>query len=239
MKKAFLSVAMVLACCVFSHAATFKSSDGYSFDYPDSWVALDQNDREAAEKAAREKGLKIPPDALKNVSCFLANPKPGKSGFAANVNVIIAKGSRNVNEATRGELEKEYANTIKKSGLNTSNVKVSIIKAGGHDAFSVVATNKVQGLAYTLKQWQVIIPVNDKMYTLTCTAPTKEYTDNEAAFKKVIDSLKVDAGMPGWLWGAIVGGGIGAGVGGVMGFLKMLRKRPAAQAPAAPPGPQA
>ena len=236
MKKAILSVTVILLIAAFAHAATFKSPDGYSFDHPDAWTVMDKSDREAAEKAAREKGLELPSDTANKVSCLLANPTRGKSGFAANVDVLITKGAPTVSESALREVKDSYPDKMKKMNIQSSNVQGSIIKAAGYDAISITALNRIPGVAQPVKQWQIMIPAGGKTYIVTCTAAAREFAANEAAFKQVIDSLKVPAGMPGWLNGAIIGGVVGGIAGGVITIVKKRRAKTATPTtPSMPP----
>jgi hypothetical protein len=68
-----------------------------------------------------------------------------------------------------------------------------------------------------VRQKQVVVPVGNKTYTLTCSAASSDYAKYEPMFDRSILSFQIEGGFFSELPGAVRGGIIGAIVGGLVG----------------------
>lgn len=237
-------VAVVLGMMTLSvRAAHYKSPDGYSFDYPDSWKVIDKENRDEAVADARRNGMALPAETGLHTSCVVADLAPTRAKFAANINVVVTDvRSAVVDEENLKQIRQQFPLTLRQGGMTVTNFQASITRVDGRDAFSLKWLSRVPGLNATMSQWQLLVPVNDKLYTVTFTAAQSDYAAHEKDFKQIAQSLSLAGGLPAWVMGGIAGGGIGAVTGLVLWLVRRKRPRVVPAVPAmagAPPIPPA
>lgn len=205
---------LVLAVTLCATAARYNSADGYSFDYPDSWTVV----------ADRK-----PIDSRTHYSCKLAESKVFGSNFAANMNIVIAtrEGVLPVLPDNLQRVERITRGSLQRDGMTISSFQSEIVKVAGFDAFSCKWAGRVTGMETPLSQWQLTLRTNDGSFCITFTSAQDDYPANAEIFKQIVASLTISpsGGMPGWLVGALAGGGVGAMAGLVLWLVVRARKK--------------
>lgn len=169
-----LSLISVTAFPVIAKSSvnSYKSSDGYSINYPASWTQQDQK-------------------STYNITLFKSPPESETDDFAENVNVVVEK-APNLN------LNKYY--TLAMSMMNDPKnpyplQDFKILKTGDKTVNKMPAKYLIYSHNYAGKGLEVktyIFYKNNNGYVLTCTATNESFPKYEATFDQIVSTFKIN-----------------------------------------------
>lgn len=182
----------------------FTSALGFSIQYPDGWTPMSKEQSDEARKAIAPVVAKLGVN-LDQVTVMIV--KPGDGPFAPNLNVVVTNGVIALREADKARMRENINKIAAALSGRASDVSVDIEQVNG--AGALVGRYVITGPNGSMRQTQTMVPGKDKTYIVTCSALAADWEDQEAAFKGMIDSLKVARGMPKAAEAALLTGGFG------------------------------
>jgi hypothetical protein len=206
-------------------AADYNDSTGFSFTYPDGWVAVTKPGKDIDEKT-------IPPEInnwLKKNNVDLnklcvALIRDGKDEFLENLNVVVTDQEIPVNDASMKKLIDTLSEQYRGMGAIIDNLDGRIQKLGTNQAVVIDVQPRLPSVPFPIRQRQVFFPGGGKTYIVTCTASVHTFAEHSPTFDAVLASFKVPApstkgfDMNRILIMAIVGGAVG----GLIALFKKL-----------------
>lgn len=158
-------VALVFLFAVPASAApnTWKDEkDGFSFDYPETWVPVDES-------------------MLGNMSVAVYT-KP-VDNFATNFNVVVTR-PQGVPSATEAELAEVYRSVM------TDLEMMSFKKDSFRGEVCIITEYRWTQGTHRVQQRQYLVDHGDKGYSLTFTALRSNFGDYEGAFETILNSFE-------------------------------------------------
>jgi hypothetical protein len=207
---------------------TFTSPQGFTLTPAPGWIV-------ASKDVTNELAGKVQ-DALKNVKDIDLNKfaavvyNTADPSGAQNMNVVVSPDPIPIDESgVEDKLSTMLRDQFKGVGITIDKLSVNHKTIGTHAALLADMESTMNGTP--IRQWQAYFPSADHTLIVTCTAPQSLFTSVEPAFNQTLESMtfpeaKSGSKVPGWLTGAIIGGGIGL-VYGI--FVALLKKRKPAE----------
>ena len=231
-----LPALLVLVAAAAGFSAEHKDPAGFSFRYPDEWVAVTGLNEGMLQPAVRD-WLKQGEVDFSRIDVIVVDPR--QTDFFANCNVLRVPGELAITEATRQKLLKEAADQFQRAGITVENLRIDIRRFGMHDAIVFDFDSRMPFLQERLHQRQAHFPGGGQTHVVTCSAPASRFPQYEQPFDMILSSFHVPPRQStGFDWknvrssattGAIIGGLAGA----VAVLLQQFKKKkvPATPAP--------
>jgi hypothetical protein len=184
---------------------TYRSSKGYSIQYPTGWQEVDSATRNQLTGAVGGTGG-LGPDVIFAKGNLLAG--------ATNINIVVVDDEMPINEEARTILRSMPKKLTKVLGGHAENIVVRNETVNNRAALSLQYDHSIG--SKTMTMLQINIPISGRTYSLTYTAPRDEFRDHEPTFRMMIASLETSAlaSLPSWAWMGI----FGAFFGGIVAF---------------------
>ncbi len=207
-------------------AKEFKGQQGFSFEYPASWVIATKEQTQKAGKALESVAPNIKQVDLNRMAVAVYNP--AYQEFAENLNVVITRGAIPIDTNMCSKYSATITDGFRKTGINVSDVQVSFATVAGINAVTAHwQTLWPRGRA-PIRHWQVSVPHKRQTFIITCSARNTDWARLEPLFQRMVNSLRFEPDMipsfdelPGYVKGMIIGGIIG----GIIGFFVMAFKK--------------
>jgi hypothetical protein len=185
-------VMILMGSCVSSiEGGEYSDPTGFSFTYPDDWVA--------AARPGNEINNKTKPDIkewldknkidLSKLSMVLIHNT--KEEYKENINVDVESGQIQVDDEGLKELWDILTKQYKSIGVAVENVDKKVRKIGANDVIVIEYQFTMPQLKYPLKQKQVFFPGGGKTYIVCCTAKADAFADQSQTFDAILSSFQV------------------------------------------------
>lgn len=210
-----------------ANGGEYSDPAGYSFAYPDGWIAITKDRHGAVAES-------LPPEAknwlknnnidLKQTSVILI--RNAREEFLENMNVIVNRQELPVNERTKNELVDLMAKQLQSRGATVAKVDGGIQKVGSQDAIVLNLESELPFVRFPLRQQQVFFVGGGNTYVVTCTATRDTFATYSPIFDTILASFKLPAPTSrgfDWTRSAITGAIIGAIGGGLVAVLKLFK----------------
>jgi len=225
-------LALLLTASNRSFAAEHQDPAGFSFRYPDGWVAVTKLNEGSLEPAVRDWVAKGQVD-LSTINVVVVDAT--QTDFQANCNVLQVKGELAPTEATRQAALKDAAAQFKQVGVEAKNLRADIRQFGMHEVLVLDFDSRMPFLDLSLHQRQAHFAGGGKTYIVTCSALASQFPQRELEFDMILSSFHVPPRTStGWshvrssaTTGAIIGG-----IAGAVAYLFLQLKKKKEPAPA-------
>lgn len=176
--------------------------DGFTFELPDEWTALEVSD------AASGEGSFAPPVEGEKLAGAWALIEDGV--FRGNLTAVVRRGTSNGSGPTTDPGARAIRGAVERA-RSSAPLRVTDLRAvqvDGVSAYRIRASSEPMGSP--LEQLQYLIPGRQTI-ALTLTAPAGEFAAAESAVEEIAASLRVlekpsrSAEMPAWMCGSFLG----------------------------------
>jgi PsbP len=213
---AILAVAALAIGAPPAAAEEFSHSSGYSFTYPNGWVAVGDpgssiNPKEFSPEI--QKWLRKNNFSMSQVSMVLLRQSTGD--FVENLNVVVQGQQMPINDDSVKKLLQMLPQQYRAMGATVENLDARKRKFGANQAIELDYRVQLPGIATAIRQKQVFIPGGGNTYIVTCTAQADSFNDYSRTFETILVSFKVPTaaaaapGGSGFVFITVVGGAIG------------------------------
>jgi hypothetical protein len=233
---------ILLACGQSAFGETYSDPSGFSFTYPEGWIAVTQ-------KAMGDVNQIVPDDTkewvLKNnvdlSQIAVTVIRDGNEEFLENLNVVVKPQQIPVNDKFEKELKAAISQQLGTMGVKLEGVQSRIEKIGSRDAIVVTFQSRLPGVDDLLRQKQIMLPGGGNTYIITCTAKADSFDKYQPTFDAVLASFQAPApATQGFVWNqAAVSGAIGGVVGGMIAALALAKRSSSGKSKAKPESPTA
>ena len=239
-QRPLLIALILLAGGEAAFGETYADPSGFSFTYPEGWVAV--------TSAAMGDVKQVIPGELKDwvvrnnvdlnqIAVVLI--RDANEEFLENLNVVVKPQQIPVNDKTAKELTAAISQQYGTMGVKLEGVQGRVEKIGSHNAIVVGFQSRLPGVDATLRQKQIVIPGGGKTYIVTCTAKADTFDQYRPTFDGVLASFQAPAPVAqGFQWNqAALSGAIGGVVGGMIAALALAKRSLLGKAKPAPESP--
>ncbi len=207
---------------------TYADPAGFSFTYPEGWVAVNKAALGDANQA-------VPPEMkkwvaknnldLNRVAVVLIHQGPGE--FLDNLNVVVQQQQIPVNDKAVGELTAMLPKQYEAVGAQVKNMQGRVQKVGSREAVVLDYLMRLPGVAPLLRQRQVMFPGGGSTYIVTCTAPADSFDKTLPTFETVLASFQTPTpASTGFDWKRVGTNAVAWGIaGGLAGLLIALFRK--------------
>ena len=172
----------------FAVGGTFTDPSGFSFTYPDGWVAVNRGTLEDLNQVVQKWVSKNKIDFERVKVLVIRN---GKEEFLENVNVVVLDQEIPLNQNTLGKMKDVVVQQYQRVGAKADNVQARMKKFGNRNTVVVDYNLQLPRAPFPVRQRQVTFPGGGKSYIVTCTAKTDTFDHNEPVFERILTSFQV------------------------------------------------
>lgn len=233
----FLFVALILlAGGQLAGGDTLSDPSGFSFTYPDGWVAVNRESiGDVRQKVSEEtKGWVSSNVDFSRLTAILVRDSDDE--FRDNLNVVVDPRQLPLTDQNRIQVTRAIAEEYGKMGVKLDDVQSRIQKVGERDALVLEYQIALPNVPDVLRQRQVMFPGGGKTYVVTCTSRASTFDLYRPVFDEVLASFQVPAPVKtgfDWkraVWMGVVGGALG-GLAGALGWFKTRQQSGKASPP--------
>jgi hypothetical protein len=187
-------LALILTAVAFVPAAAdeYKDSSGFSFEYPEGWVAVGKPGKAlSGAKLAPEiqAWLKLNQASLNKVTVVVLREKGGE--FLENMNVVLERQRITVNDATVKKLVEVMPRQFRAAGATLEDMEGRVQKLGNNKAMVLDYRLKLPGAKFFMKQKQVFFSGGGTTCIVTCSAPAETFATYAPTFDKILAGFKL------------------------------------------------
>jgi hypothetical protein len=230
LQRRFLLVGLILLAWEQSaFGGSYADPSGFSFTYPDGWVAVTRAGMGAVNQAVpREVKSWLSRNKVDLSRVAVVLIRDGRDEFLENLNVVVEGQQLPVDDKTVKKLTDTIAQQYGAMGVKVDGLQGRVQKVGSRDAVVLEYQSRMPGVSDTLRQRQVLFPGGGKTYIVTCTAKASSFDKYQPTFDRVLASFEIPAPVAqGFDWNrvvmmAVVGGVIGGVIGGLAWLVRKL-----------------
>lgn len=227
-RRGLFLVGLLLLTSAAASGGDYTDPSGFAFTYPEDWVPL-------THSAMSDVNQALPQEikawiANNNVDLSLIAVvlvRNGHEEFLENLNVVVQKQQIPVDATMVKRLAESMPKQFESMGVSVDNVQGRVQKIGSHDAVVFDYQSRIPGVADLLRQRQVFFPGGGNTYIVTCSAKVDSFDQHLPTFEKILASFQVPAPVAsGFDWSRVMTTGVIGGIaGGLVGALKMARRK--------------
>ena len=214
-------------------AGEFSGPQGFSFAFPEGWIALSEQDRQNMGLAENELVQRAKID-LTLIAVLVV--QPGNDDFCPSFNVVVNSPETPINEKAKDEILSIVSTKLRSVGMTVIEPTAEIRKIGANSVIVMDYRSRIPAMPFELRQRQVFFTGGGKNFIVTCSAKMAEFDAVSPAFDSMLASFKVPPptvssapfggfGLKDTLISSAICGVIGVAVGGCIAAFNLLLKK--------------
>lgn len=191
-RAVYIAVFLLLASSTQVEGASFRSTLGFAFDYPDDWIHATKDNRDAALKDVHSR-INIRNVEFGRVVVIVFDPA-GDCAWCPSVNVEVLPQARTgrLTQATADDVVNGIRSQFRSLGITPTVLTGKLESFGGKHAASIRLDVTYPGQSFQLSQWQVIFPGAWQAYYVNSSAKTTDWDRYKPIFEAILNSFKGD-----------------------------------------------
>lgn len=177
---AFLVIIGAAAAGAGAGGDVIRSPQGYSVGLPPGWRPATPEELHAAVA-----GVGKDPRAI---DMLLLHPV--LDDFVENVTIVVTPGRLRIEGGLVSKYVDAYATSFKGSAFQYEPLDARVEELSGVRFISIRHRLRLGEEQPELRQWVAVIPGNESIYTLTCTAREADVETYEPAFRHIVSSFR-------------------------------------------------